>query len=110
LLISIENASSTSVQLSSSRGNSANFDEITTSDGNKCRQSMGSNLNAEIGVVGLGQNTAQKAEDYIVDAPQAGVFARLSYAIGAPKRLDCSRIYEMELEKLRHQLRVLQQQ
>jgi hypothetical protein len=41
---------------------------------------------------------------------QAALFGRITYAVGAPRRLDCSRIYEMELEKLRHQIRVLQQQ
>ena len=100
-----------SVQISSSNSRSnPNYDEIRTSDGVACRQAMGSNLIAEIGI---GQVEEQNVFDEINNnnnSGQVAAFGRLTYAIGAPKRLDCTRIYQMELLKLQEQLRQLQEQ
>ena len=100
------------LQLQSSGQGSNNYDEFISSQGAKCRQALGSNLNAEIGV-GSGQERNLFEDSNGIINPNSsqnvGLFARLTYAIGAPKRLDCSRIYELELLFLREQLRQLQQ-
>ena len=97
-----------SVQISSSNSNSnPNYDEIRTSDGVACRQAMGSNLIAEIGI---GQVEEQNVFDEINNnnnSGQVAAFGRITYAIGAPKRLDCRHIYELEMMKLREELRIL---
>ena len=100
------------LQLQSSGQGSTNYDEFVSSQGAKCRQAMGSNLNAEIGVgSGAEESLSQNLDgNRLPNSNQnVGVFARITYAIGAPKRLDCSRIYELELLFLREQLKQLQQ-
>lgn len=112
LLFAMGGRTQTAVQISNSRGSNNNYDEIITSNGAKCRQAMGSNLNVEMGV-GQFQEQESFVEEFNNNnnnTGQAALFGRITYAVGAPRRLDCSRIYEMELEKLRHQIRVLQQQ
>ena len=110
LLLAMEGRTQTAVQISNARGDTQNFDEITTSNGAKCRQAMGSNLNVEMGV---GQFEEQESfvEEFNNNnnnTGQAALFGRITYAIGAPKRLDCSRFYELELMKLRQQIINLQ--
>ena len=99
------------ISISNNRNNNTNFDEIITSGGAKCRQAMGSNLNAE---VGLGQT---EEETYLIEdfgpnnnnnSGQVAIYARLTYAIGAAPRINCQHIYELELMKLRQQIINLQ--
>jgi len=103
-------ADNSNVSINTSRGNTDNYDEIKTSEGVSCRQAMGSNLTAEIGV---GQAEAEEVFNEIENNNKSSggiaAFGRITYAIGAPKRIDCSQIYELELIKLREELRQLQE-
>ena len=86
---------------------SSNFDEISAY-GVKCRQALGSNLNVEAGV-GQAQE-ANEFDPYENGSDRLGVFARISYAIGAPKRLDCGRVYQLTIYRLQQELLLLQGQ
>lgn len=98
------------INVNSNATATTNYDEIETQDGTRCRQALGSNLNLELGV---GQ-TAE--EEYLFDDfgnnnnqnGQAALFARVTYALGGPKRLECSYLYELELMRLRMELLELQ--
>jgi hypothetical protein len=78
----------------------------------ECSQAIGSSTNVEFGVVGLlnqnGPYGNQFGTSNIVVEPDGynqndfvrdvGVYAKITVPIGAPKkRLDCNRLYELEL-------------
>ena len=86
---------------------SSNFDEIEAF-GVKCRQALGSNLNVEAGV-GQAQEDSE-FDPYDNGSDRLGVFARVSYALGAPKRLDCNRVYQLTIYRLQQELLLLQGQ
>jgi hypothetical protein len=64
-----------------------------------CSMAIGSATNLEFGVLGVINNNQQITNG----APQnrdVGVYGRIIIPIGAPKgRVDCNRLYEMELKK-----------
>lgn len=107
-LISVSSLAQLVIQPSSGASN-LNYDEITTSTGVKCRQAMGSNLNAEIGITATDNSVGGSTNelDLGLNLGQSGVYARVTYALGTPKRLDCSRLYEVEMETLRLQIKQL---
>ena len=100
-------ADQSAVSVATSRGGTTNYDEIKVGDVS-CRQAMISATQLEVGVGTAGSADNNKIED-IADVNDAAVFARITYQLGMPKRIDCSRIYELELIRLREQLRQLQQ-
>ena len=91
----------------SSSQQSSNFDEIE-GYGVKCRQAIGSNLNLEAGV-GQAQEAQNEFDPYDNGSDRLGVFARISYALGAPKRLDCNRVYTLTIYRLQQELLLLRQ-
>ena len=97
------------------QGNNSNFnyDEIRSSTGTTCRQAMGSNLELEAGVVGSDANNdglyQDPTRDYNINNSGNAIYGRVTYYFGAPKRLDCSHLYELEIEMLRRQLNDLQE-
>lgn len=105
----IDALSQVNINTSSSQ-KSTNYDEIEAY-GVKCRQAIGSNLNVE---AGIGQ--AQEANNFdAYDAnnngsDRVGLFARISYALGAPRRLDCGRIYQLTIYRLQRELLLLNKQ
>ena len=105
----IDALSQVNINTSSSQ-KSTNYDEIEAY-GVKCRQAIGSNLNVE---AGIGQ--AQEANNFdAYDAnnngsDRVGLFARISYALGAPRRLDCGRIYQLTIYRLQRELFLLNKQ
>ena len=105
----IDALSQVNINTSSSQ-KSTNYDEIEAY-GVKCRQAIGSNLNVE---AGIGQ--APEANNFdAYDAnnngsDRVGLFARISYALGAPKRLDCGRVYQLTIYRLQRELLLLNKQ
>ena len=87
-----------------SGGPSTNYDEITTTSGSRCRQALGSNWNLEAGTLTLGSETGP---DSFGGQDQVAVYLRMTYALGAKPRIDCSRIYELELEALKMEIELL---
>ena len=74
---------------------------------------MGSNLVFEAGVVGSDTTSDGRYNDFSNDfergANGGAVYGKVVYHFGAPKRLDCSRLYEIEIQMLRRQLEGLQE-
>ena len=83
---------SPSIALPSARGGYQS-DEVNTSSGVRCRQAIDSPLMIDMGVV--------------ADGTDQGVYGRITIPIGAPKRLDCSRLYDLEVERLKAEIESL---
>lgn len=76
-----------------------------------CSMAIGSGVNVEFGVVGVMNNGGQTVTTGAVDqqAKDVGVYARMIIPIGMPKgRVDCSILYNMELEKKRMEIQKLE--
>ena len=90
---------------------SFNHDEIRTSSGLSCRQAAGSHTNVEFGVVGSDEQFDRSSFDPTGESgtlnQRAAVYARITHAFGAPKRLDCSRVYDLEVERLKAEIELL---
>ena len=82
-------------------------DSITTSQGVKCSQSINSSGGyLDVGIAASGELTAGGAS--FGDAPTALGYARVVIPLGVtPNRLDCSRLYEMEIERLQREIELL---
>ncbi|WP_192252214.1 hypothetical protein [Mesorhizobium silamurunense] len=77
-------------------------DEVHASDGTTCRSAVsGSGAYLDVGVI-RGNNTSSQSNSDIA------TYGRVVIPIGrTPKRLDCSRLYELEVERLQMELRLL---
>jgi hypothetical protein len=66
-----------------------------------CSMAIGSGTNVEFGVVGvINNNQAITTNALTPQTKDVGVYGRIIIPIGAPKgRVDCNRLYEMELSK-----------
>jgi hypothetical protein len=83
-------------------------DAITTSDGVRCSQSINSNGGyLDLGVAGGDLNTYYSTDTD--SRPQSAVgYARVIIPIGdAPRRLDCSRLYDLEIQRLKAEIEML---
>ncbi|MCJ7421997.1 hypothetical protein [Sphingomicrobium astaxanthinifaciens] len=90
-------------------------DVIETQNGTRCRQSMNANgAYLDVGAVG---STGNYRDPYVgpwnhrVDGREDQVtgYVRMTLPLGRqPRRLDCSRLYEMELQRLRREIELLQ--
>lgn len=74
-------------------------DEVHASDGTTCRSAVsGSGAYLDLGVI-RGNNQSDNG---------VATYGRVVVPIGrTPKRLDCSRLYELEVERLQMELRLL---
>ncbi|MDG4881089.1 hypothetical protein [Mesorhizobium sp. WSM4884] len=77
-------------------------DEVHASDGTTCRSAVsGSGAYLDLGVI-RGNNTSSQSNSDIA------TYGRVVIPIGrTPKRLDCSRLYELEVERLQMELKLL---
>ena len=68
-----------------------------------CSMAIGSGTNVEFGVMGIINNNQTQTiinNVYTPNARDVGVYGRITIPIGGPKgRVDCNRLYEMELRK-----------
>lgn len=87
----------------------------------ECSAAIGSSTNIEFGVVGiLNQNDPSQNNVYVDPSRpynddrfvrDVGVYARMQIPIGAPKeRLDCTKLYRLEIEKKELELLKLRQE
>ena len=86
---------------------SYNHDEIRTSSGLSCRQAGGSATNFEVGIVATDEETTRYDSSIGALDQKSAVYARITHAFGAPKRIDCYRVYELELERLQAEIELL---
>ncbi|WP_425374759.1 hypothetical protein [Mesorhizobium tamadayense] len=76
-------------------------DEVHASDGTTCRSAVsGSGAYLDVGVI-RGSNNSQSNSDI-------ATYGRVAVPIRrTPKRVDCSRLYELEVERLQLELKLL---
>ena len=73
-----------------------------------CSNAIGSSTNLEFGVTGI----INQSSNILEDSPNVGVFARITIPLGKrPKsRIDCNKLYELELEKKRLEVQRLKEE
>lgn len=77
------------------------FDEVRASDGTTCRSSMSGN-GAFLDLGGIG-NPANGSND----GGSATIYGRIIIPLGErPRRLNCRSLYQLEIERLKHELRL----
>lgn len=76
-------------------------DEVRSADGTTCRSSMGSNsAYLDVGAIG--------SQGYGGEFDQGTFYGRLIIPLGEkPRRVDCTRLYELEIQRLRHELEIV---
>lgn len=90
-------------------------DEFHASDGTSCKSSMDGAKRVEAGAFGTGSSYDSRtvAQPYIFPqepSQNVGAYVRFSVSLDArKKRMDCSRLYEIELQKKQLELEVLRQ-
>lgn len=88
-------------------------DSITTSEGVRCSQSINSSGGyLDLGIAGGDLSSAYSNNDYgnsNDSTPQSAVaYARVIIPLGeAPTRLNCARLYELEIQKLKAEIEML---
>ncbi|EKF20952.1 hypothetical protein [Nitratireductor pacificus] len=77
------------------------FDEVRASDGTTCRAAMGgSGAYVDSGVIGSGLNSGSQS---------LSAYGRLVVPLGTrPTRLDCDRLYQLELRRLELEVKMLE--
>jgi hypothetical protein len=74
-----------------------------------CSMAIGSATNVEFGVLGVINNNQQITTSVAPQNRDVGVYGRIIIPIGAPKgRVDCNRLYEMELRKRQMEIEKLE--
>lgn len=83
-------------------------DSITTSEGVRCEQSINSAGGyLDVGVAG-GDLTTYSSPSATPDQNSAIGYARIIIPLGTPpKRLDCSALYQLEIERLKSEIAAL---
>lgn len=107
-------AQSQGVHLPAAPHGTGGEDSIETASGTRCRQSMNSN-GAYLDMGAAGSAASPLPEDdnalrfYSPERDQrALVYVRVTIPLGEkPTRLDCTRVYEMELARLREEIELL---
>ena len=88
-------------------------DTIETESGTRCRQSMNSNgAYVDVGVTGStasgGNRSSVSVFNQQREGSQATGYARITMPLGhRPERIDCSRIYEIEISRMRREIELL---
>ena len=88
-------------------------DTIETSSGTRCRQSINSNNGyLDVGVAGSARTGAPRGNGAFININErdgeALAYARVTIPLGRrPTRIDCSRLYELEIARLRQEVELL---
>ena len=88
-------------------------DTIETASGTRCRQSINSNGGyLDVGLAGSGGSGIPQGKGAFVTINErdreALAYARVTLPLGKqPKGIDCSRVYELEIERLREEVALL---
>ena len=114
LSAAVANAGDQGIYLPTAPHGSGGEDSIETASGTRCRQSINSNgAYLDVGVAAT-RSTGANASPYRIDpgasdeGTQALGYARMVVPIGQkPKRIDCSRLYELELARMQREIELL---
>lgn len=88
-------------------------DTIETASGARCRQSMNSNgAYLDVGLTGRTSKGGDRNGTFFPGTSQGGSeavgYARVTLPIGKqPPRLDCSRLYELEIARMKREIELL---
>ena len=88
-------------------------DTIETASGTRCRQSINSNSGyVDVGLAASGGAGIPKSSGAFITINErdreALAYARVTVPLGKqPKRIDCSRVYELEIDRLREEIALL---
>ncbi|MBA3729479.1 MAG: hypothetical protein H0W92_01530 [Sphingomonas sp.] len=88
-------------------------DTIETASGTRCRQSINSNSGYfDFGLAGSGGAGIPQSSGAFITINErdreALAYARVTLPLGKqPKRIDCSRVFEIEIERLREEVALL---
>ena len=87
-------------------------DSVETANGTKCRQSINSNgayLDMGVSASAASPLPEDQTRSFIADRDREGlVYMRVTVPLGKkPKRIDCSKLYKLEIERLREELALL---
>lgn len=112
LLSAPASAAPTGVYLPPAPAGPGGEDSIETASGTRCRQAINSNgAYLDLGVAG---SAAKPLDDpsrsYLVDSRdrEGMAYARLTVPLGSrPKRIDCSAIYQLEIQRLQREVELL---
>ncbi len=87
------------------------YDRITTSDGTTCESSIASDMYVQTGLMGVKVNKDYSNGSSMYDSKNLegkdnfGIYAQVVIPIGKKrKRIDCNRLYELEIRNLKAQL------
>lgn len=92
------------------------YDRVRTSDGITCESSISPDSYVEVGFYGQKDEKDnwynRKTHNYSNDGnDEIGVYTRLVVPLGGPKkRINCNRIYEIQVEKLKYELESLKRE
>lgn len=104
-------AGTTGVYLPPAPGGPGGEDSIETASGTRCRQSINSSgPYLDVGVAGSAAKPLDsKFAGFVEERDQQGLaYARVTMPLGSrPKRIDCSQIYQMEIQRLQRELELL---
>ncbi|MBA90340.1 MAG: hypothetical protein CMJ43_06625 [Phyllobacteriaceae bacterium] len=78
-------------------------DEVRAADGTTCRSAVsGNGAYLDVGVIGTPKSSG-------AGGSTASAYGRIVIPLGrSPKRLDCSQLYALEVERLKMELRLMQ--
>ena len=113
LLLGVPAAAQPGIYLPSPPMGPGGEDTIETSSGTRCRQSINSNSGyVDLGIAGsAGSGVPSNSGAFISITDrdnQALGYARVTIPLGKkPKRIDCSKVYELEIERLRQKIALL---
>ncbi len=113
-LVAAAAASAQGVYLPPAPTGSGGEDTIETSSGARCRQSINSNgAYLDLGVTGRASSGGAALPSPFSSSRGSGQdatgYARITMPLGPrPKRIDCSRLYEMEISRMKREIELLQ--
>lgn len=105
-------ASSQGVYLPAPPSGPGGEDTIETASGTRCRQSMNSNgAYVDVGVTARTSNASDRNSVFIprTDSGSEAIgYARVTLPLGKrPQRMDCSRLYEIEIARMQREIELL---
>lgn len=113
LLASVAAAAQPGIYLPPAPQGPGGEDTIETQSGTRCRQSINSNEGyVDVGIAGSSASDVPSGGNVFISITerdrQALGYARVTLPLGKkPKRIDCSRIYELEISRLREEIALL---
>ena len=108
LCLMVPHSTMSQISISNANSSASNYDEIEA-EGMKCRNGLTGPTQIEFGV-GQQQEELGITDRYESSTNNSGnavVYGKITYSFGMPKRLNCSRLYDLQILILQEKLRAL---